>query len=71
MAISFVSVTEEARPEITYMHGDATITMEAGKSLKIKTSPEGEKITDIECPVGKEWNVIISVDIIETEAEEE
>ena len=70
MSMVFISVTKDARPEIKYMHGDSEISLEAEKSLKIETSPSGEEIVDIECPAGKQWNVIIAVDIIETEAEE-
>jgi len=43
------------------------ISVPAGKSLRIETSPEGEDILDVECPVGKTWLVRIIVEIEETD----
>jgi hypothetical protein len=45
------------------------ITIAAGQSLKIETSPDGEEVLDIACPVGKAWNARIIVEIDETDAE--
>ena len=46
--------------------GGASITVPAGKSLKIETSPNGTEVLDAECPAGKQWKVHISVFIEES-----
>ena len=48
--------------------GVQTITITAGKSLKIETSPEGEEILNAECPAGKVWEACVRVDIQEKDA---
>ena len=47
---------------------DSDIDVVAGQSLKIETSPDGEDILDIECPVGKVWKARVIVEITETDA---
>ena len=39
-----------------------------GKILKIETSPGGMDILSIAVPAGKQWKVIINVDIYESNA---
>lgn len=40
----------------------------AGQSLRIETSPDGEEILNVQCPVGKSWTARIIVEITETNA---
>lgn len=63
MAITFNTVDHPAR---TTKSGTDTFTVVAGKSLKIETTPEGEEILNSEVPTGKQWEVRVSVNIIET-----
>lgn len=51
----------------TYKKADASSTFvaEAGKIVKIETSPDGEELMNLEVPVGKQWEVTISVHIHE------
>ena len=44
------------------------VIVSAGKSLKIKTSPQGEEILNAECPQGKTWIARLIVEITETDA---
>jgi len=47
--------------------GGAVFDVEAGKSLKIETSPGGEDKLDITVPAGKSWKVSMTIQIIETD----
>ena len=53
---------------ITHSGGVVGMILAAGKTLKIETSPNGDDILDTEVPVGKVWNISISVQIDEEDA---
>jgi hypothetical protein len=53
---------------ITHSGGIVTMQLEAGKSLKIETSPEGDDLLDVVVPEGKVWNLSISVQVNEEDA---
>ncbi len=44
---------------------DGNITVVAGQSLKIETTPGGVELLNDVCPTGKTWKVAISVSIDE------
>lgn len=48
--------------------GSGNVTIPAGKTLKIETTPDGQEILAAVVPAGKKWSVSISVNIIETDA---
>lgn len=52
----------------TISAGHEAVTVEAGQSLKIETSPVGGEVLDVECPAGKAWSVQVDVTITETDA---
>jgi len=45
--------------------GQGSYSVTAGQSLKIKTAPHGEEILDVECPSGKVWEAVITVNLVE------
>ena len=47
--------------------GGAVFNIEAGKSLKIETSPSGEEKLNITVPAGKSWEVSMTIHIVETD----
>ena len=51
----------------TLYSGSTTFDIDANKTLKIETSPDGEDILDSTVPVGKKWKVSIKVSITETD----
>ena len=64
-----VELIENNRPAFVLKSGNQNgITISAGKSLKIETSPDGEDILDVECPEGKAWVARVIVEINETDA---
>ena len=65
MAITLITETRTAR---VVKYGNDTVTVAAGKSLKVETSPGGEELLDEEVPTGKSWDVTVSVYIVETDA---
>jgi len=44
------------------------LTVAAGKHLKIETSPAGVSVLDAVVPEGKEWEVTVTVHVVETDA---
>jgi len=48
-------------PATTSLAGDETLVIPGGKTLKIKTSPQGEDILEYDFPEGDDWNVSISI----------
>jgi len=44
------------------------VSVVAGKSLRIETTPGGSEILDEECPAGKAWTVSVNVTIKEVDA---
>ena len=52
---------------ITEYSGSTVFNMNSGKSLKIKTSPEGIKILDMKIPSDKKWKVFLKLHITETD----
>jgi len=48
--------------------GHETISVVAGQSLKIETSPDGVEVLDAECPAGKAWSVKVDVTTTEVDA---
>lgn len=64
-----IELTEHQWPAKLVRSGQEDgITVLAGQSVKIETSPGGEEILDVECPEGKSWSVRIIVEITETDA---
>lgn len=68
MAINLSTVTVSARASANFSQGSVDFSLATGKTLKIETSPNGEEILDLTVPVGKSWDVSISVSINETDA---
>ena len=63
-----MELQENSRPAFVLKSGNQdNITISAGKSLKIETSPDGEEILDVECPKGKVWSARIIIEINETD----
>lgn len=55
-------------PAQTRLHGEEIgHIVNAGQTLKIETSPGGNEILDVTVPAGKQWSVIVNVDIRETD----
>ena len=52
-------------PASCRLSGSESITLMAGKRLKIETSPGGEEILDEEVPAGKSWKIRIAVSVEE------
>ena len=55
-----------ANAERTISQGSQVVSVSAGQSLKIETSPDGIEIIDVQCPEGKLWSVTVSVTVSET-----
>jgi hypothetical protein len=55
-------------PGKTVLQGSGAITVNAGQSLKIETSPGGSEILNEECPAGKVWRGTIKVELTEEDA---
>ena len=51
----------------TVKFGATTTTLPAGKHLKVESSPAGEEYFDGVVPTGKQWEVYVSVQIVETD----
>ena len=58
--------TSPAVTERNVHTGTERFTVAAGKDLKIETSPQGEGILSVTVPIGKLWDVSISISITET-----
>lgn len=56
----------ENRAASKWHYGDQVVTLPAGKSIKIETSPQGEELLNAEVPAGKTWTVRVTVHIEET-----
>lgn len=65
MALALVDIAIPARID---RQGQATISLAAGKHLKIETSPGGEELLDAVVPSGKVWEADIAVYVKETNA---
>ena len=63
-----IELGENNHPARTVLHGSGVYTVEAGKTLKIETSPNGEDILEEEVPAGKVWSAHITINIDETDA---
>ena len=59
-------ISVEAR---TVFSGNDTFEVEAGKTLKIETSPKGSEYLNELVPEGEKWRVIVNVQITKTEQE--
>jgi len=68
MEVSMDLMTIEVVPATFKSGHTEDISVSAGKSFKIETSPQGETILDEECPAGKSWSVRVIVEITETDA---
>jgi hypothetical protein len=62
-----IELNETFRPGYV-RDGSAVLELEAGKELKIETTPDGEEVFAGEVPVGKMWRVRISLYIEEMDA---
>jgi len=67
MASIDLQVVEHAAKR-TMSGGTGYFSMEAGKRLKVETSPRGEEILNEQVPAGKVWSVVVSVSITELDA---
>lgn len=64
MAITLVDSTlSEVRKD-----GEDTVSVAAGQTLKIETTPDGEEVLSALVPEGKAWSATITVRILETDA---
>lgn len=63
-----ITLTSETLPARSTKHGSTSVTLAAGKVLKIETSPRGEELLQATVPVGKSWVVAINVHVVETDA---
>jgi len=45
--------------------GTEEFVLLAGETLKIETSPGGDELLNVTAPEGKEWQVHITVDVVE------
>jgi len=61
-----MELVDRSQPAKNLLTGRHKITIPAGKSLKIETSPDGEDILNAEVPTGKTWDVILIIEIVET-----
>jgi len=68
MAITLSSTTSVARLETKHSIGTDEVTVAAGQSLQIRTTPDGEMLLNAEVPAGKVWTVIVDVSIQEVTA---
>ena len=60
--------TQDARSAGTMKSGREVLSVVAGQSLKIESSPHGSEVLDVECPAGKAWSAQVDVTITETDA---
>jgi len=58
----------KTNPSVKSSTAQGTITIPAGKTLKIETSAQGEEILQEIVPAGKVWTVHISVFVEERDA---
>jgi hypothetical protein len=58
-----------ARPPAfaTYTYAGTKITVAAGQTIKIETSPAGEELLEITVPAGKVWTISTRLDVFEEE----
>lgn len=68
MSIELRETISPATQESKIIYGRGGVTIEAGKSLKIETTPQGEDLFYLEAPAGKKWVVLINIEINETDA---
>jgi len=61
-----ITLSTESLPARTSKQGSDQLTLTAGKTLKIETTPDGEEILSATVPAGKTWTVTVSVHVLET-----
>jgi len=61
-----LALEEETLPARTTYQGSTSVSLAAGKNLKIETSPDGEELLNTNVPAGKSWLVSINVYVQET-----
>lgn len=61
-----MELEDNSLPARNIKNGRDTVVIPAGQRLIIETSPGGSEILDEVVPVGKQWEVIFNIDIIET-----
>jgi len=66
MAIELAVIQNPAIP-LTRLRGRETIVLEAAKTLTVETGPQGDELLDVEVPEGKQWEISISIDVIQTD----
>ena len=49
-----IELVKRDTPAKTVYRGNGSVTIPAGKTLKIKTSPKGEEVLVVEVPAGEE-----------------
>lgn len=67
MAIELTSKTRPAVAARTLYSGSDRFNVAAGQLLRIETSPGGAEILDVEVIAGKTWDVVVRVEVIETD----
>jgi len=62
-----MELNETSRPATISKYASEGFVIPAGKTLLIETSPQGEDILSVEVPAGKQWEVVLTVSIVETD----
>jgi hypothetical protein len=66
--MSAIVLSERTIAPYVVKHGATDAILPAGKRLTIESSPQGEEFLNQVVPVGKQWDVQVSVVITETDA---
>jgi len=61
-----IELIEDSLPARTTFQGSTSVSLAAGKNLKIETSPAGEELLNADVPAGKTWAVTVNVYVQET-----
>lgn len=62
-----MELNETSKPASVSKYASEGFSISAGKTLTIETSPVGEDILSVEVPAGKQWEVVLTVSIVETD----
>lgn len=62
------SIAHMARPTTVNDCYQGYVVLTAGQAFKVETSPDGEELLEITCPVGKVWVLSVRVEYKEENA---
>ena len=62
-----MELIDKSVPARNTFSGDQNLTVTAGQSLKIETSPQGVDCLNVKVPSGEEWSVNLYVQIVKTD----